>query len=196
MANNYSVLVGVELDTKNVQKQLDNNLKNLKVDLDADKAVKSMNDLTDSAENALLTFQVANEVFRTSVEIIGSMVGQVFELDTALTEFKKVSDLSGSSLDNYVSKLSAMGTEVARTGSEMVESATEFRKNGFNDDDAAQLGQIAAMYQNVSDEAISAADSSSFIIAQLTAFGDSMTGFTTEAEKATHVIDAVDLLAA
>lgn len=124
MANNYSVLVGVELDTKNVQKQLDNNLKNLKVDLDADKAVKSMNDLTDSAENALLTFQVANEVFRTSVEIIGSMVGQVFELDTALTEFKKVSDLSGSSLDNYVSKLSTMGTEVARTGSEMVEAAT------------------------------------------------------------------------
>ena len=86
MANNYSVLVGVELDTKNVQKQLDNNLKNLKVDLDADKAVKSMNDLTDSAENALLTFQVANEVFRTSVEIIGSMVGQVYELDSALTE--------------------------------------------------------------------------------------------------------------
>lgn len=86
MANNYSVLVGVELDTKNVQKQLDNNLKNLKVDLDADKAVKSMNDLTDSAENALLTFQVANEVFRTSVEIIGSMVDQVFELDSALTE--------------------------------------------------------------------------------------------------------------
>lgn len=124
MANNYSVLVGVELDTKNVQKQLDNNLKNLKVDLDADKAVKSMNDLTDSAENALLTFQVANEVFRTSVEIIGSMVDQVFELDTALTEFKKVSDLSGNSLDNYVSKLSAMGTEVARTGSEMVEAAT------------------------------------------------------------------------
>ena len=192
MANNYSVLVGVELDTKNVQKQLDNNLKNLKVDLDADKAVKSMNDLTDSAENALLTFQVANEVFRTSVEIIGSMVDQVFELDTALTEFKKVSDLSGSSLDNYVSKLSAMGTEVARTGSEMVESAAEFRKNGFNDDDAAQLGQIAAMYQNVSDEAISAADSSSFIIAQLTAFGDSMTGFTTPAEKATHVIDSVN----
>lgn len=124
MANNYSVLVGVELDTKNVQQQLNNNLKNLKVDLDADKAVKSMNDLTDSAENALLTFQVANEIFRTSVEIIGSMVGQVFELDTALTEFKKVSDLSGSSLDNYVSKLSAMGTEVARTGSEMVEAAT------------------------------------------------------------------------
>lgn len=29
---------------------------------------------------------------------------------------KKVSDLSGISLDNYVSKLSEMGTAVARTG--------------------------------------------------------------------------------
>ena len=79
--------------------------------------------------------------------------------------------------------------------SEMIEAATEFRKNGFNDDDAAQLGQIATMYQNVSDEAISAGDSASFIIAQLTAFGDTMSNFTTEAEKAQHVIDAVNEVA-
>lgn len=71
----------------------------------------------------------------------------------------------------------------------------EFRKNGFNDEDAAQLGQIALMYQNVSDEAISAGDSASFIIAQLTAFGDSMTEFSTAGDKATHVINAVNEVA-
>lgn len=61
----------------------------------------------------------------------------------------------------------------------------EFRKNGFNDEDAAQLGQVASMYQNVADEAISASDSASFIIAQMVAFG-------IEAENATHIIDAVN----
>ena len=71
----------------------------------------------------------------------------------------------------------------------------EFRKNGFNDEDAAQLGQIALMYQNVADEAISAGDSASFIISQLIAFGDTMEGFTSEAEKAQHVIDAVNEVA-
>ena len=71
----------------------------------------------------------------------------------------------------------------------------EFRKNGFNDEDAAQLGQIALMYQNVSDEAISAGDSASFIIAQLTAFGDSMTEFSTAGDKATHIINAVNEVA-
>lgn len=29
----------------------------------------------------------------------------------------------------------------------MIEAATEFRKNGFNDEDAAQLGQIATWIQ-------------------------------------------------
>lgn len=74
----------------------------------------------------------------------------------------------------------------------MLQAATEFKKSGFSDEDAAQLGQISSMYQNVSDEMISAGDSASFIIAQLVAFGDQMTGFSTEAEKATHVIDAVN----
>ena len=70
-----------------------------------------------------------------------------------------------------------------------MEAATEFRKNGFNDEDAAQLAQIATMYQNVSDEAISAGDSASFLISQMIAFD-------IPAEKADHIADAVDLLAA
>lgn len=67
----------------------------------------------------------------------------------------------------------------------MLESATQFRKNGFNDEDAAQLGQVASMYQNVADEAISASESANFIIAQMVAFG-------IEAENAEHIIDAVN----
>lgn len=64
----------------------------------------------------------------------------------------------------------------------------EFRKNGFNDEDAAQLGQIASMYQNVSDEAISASESASFIIAQMVAFG-------IEADNASSIIDSVNEVA-
>lgn len=116
MANNYSVLVGVELDTKNVQKQLDNNLKNLKVDLDTTDAKSNIDNLGSSMEDTSLTFQAANMVFSKTIDVVASMVDQVYELDAALTEFKKVSDLSGSSLDQYVSKLSVMGEAVARTG--------------------------------------------------------------------------------
>ena len=67
----------------------------------------------------------------------------------------------------------------------MVEAATEFRKSGFGDEDAANLALVATMYQNVADESISAADSAGFIIAQMKAFN-------IEAENATHIIDAVN----
>lgn len=117
MANkNYSVLVGVELDTKNVQQQLDKNLKNLKVDLNTKDAEKNLDNLNSSMVDTYLTFQAANEIFSTSVDIIKSMVDQVYNLNAATIEFQKVSDLSGQALDDYISKLSDMGSTVARTG--------------------------------------------------------------------------------
>ncbi len=67
----------------------------------------------------------------------------------------------------------------------MVASATEFRKNGFNDEDSAMLAQVANMYINVADEAISASDSASLIISQMKAFD-------IEANNAMRIIDAIN----
>lgn len=67
----------------------------------------------------------------------------------------------------------------------MVASATEFRKNSFNDEDSAMLAQVANMYINVADEAISASDSASLIISQMKAFG-------IEANNAMRIIDAIN----
>ena len=61
----------------------------------------------------------------------------------------------------------------------------EFKKSGFNEEDSATLAGVAAMYQNVADDAISAGESANFIISQMKAFG-------LEAEDATHIIDAVN----
>lgn len=70
----------------------------------------------------------------------------------------------------------------------MVEAASMFRKNGFNDSDAATLAKTATMFQNVSDEAISAGESASFIISQMIAFG-------IEAKNAQSIIDKVNEVA-
>lgn len=67
----------------------------------------------------------------------------------------------------------------------MVASASEFRKNSFNDQDSATLARVAALYQNVADGAISASDSASFIISQMKAFG-------IEAENSIDIINAVN----
>ena len=74
----------------------------------------------------------------------------------------------------------------------MVESATEFRKNGFNDQDAAQLAQVSTMFQNVADETISAGDSAEFLISQLIAFNQT-TGDV--AGNAMHIADSLNQVA-
>ena len=114
--SNYSILVDVELETSTIKKQLDEASKNIKINLDTKNAKQDIEDLSYAMEDTSLTFQAANEIFSRSIEVISSMVDQVYELDTAFTDFKKVSDLSGSALDDYVTKLSNMGQAVARTG--------------------------------------------------------------------------------
>lgn len=71
----------------------------------------------------------------------------------------------------------------------MVSAAVEFRKNGFNDQDAAQLAKISSMFQNVADESISAGDSASFIISQLIAFNQASGDV---ASNATHIVDSIN----
>ena len=195
---NYGIGLGAYLDTTGIEKQikdLENKKRNIKFTTD-DKVLKDttkgVNDLDKALKNQdetmqgnLLTFQAANMILSKTIDIMSSMVEQVYELNGAVTEYKKVTDLSGASLDAYVDKLSKMGGEVARTGTEMVEAATEFRKNSFSDEDSASLALVSTMYQNIADEAISAGDSASFLIAMMKAFN-------VEAKDATGIIDAVN----
>ena len=74
----------------------------------------------------------------------------------------------------------------------MVNAATEYRKNGFNDKDAAQLAQVSSMFQNVADESISTGDAAQFLISQLIAFNKT----TGDVEgNAMHIADALNEVA-
>ena len=75
-----------------------------------------MNEASSSAKNFELTYQAANMIMEKSIEIIRSMVSEVYTMNAAQVELAKVTDLSGESMDEYVSKLTDMGAEVAKTG--------------------------------------------------------------------------------
>lgn len=114
MASQYSILVDVDFSTSQIQQKLRQAAQNAKINFDVDSG--SIDQAAKAAENLGLTFQEANLIMSRSLDIITSMVDEVYALDSSLTEFKKVSDLSGASLDNYTSKLSEIGKTVARTG--------------------------------------------------------------------------------
>ena len=114
MASQYSILVDVDFSTSQIQQKLRQAAQNTKINFDVDSG--SIDQAAKQAENLGLTFQEANLIMSKSLDIITSMVDEVYALDSSLTEFKKVSDLSGASLENYTNKLSEIGKTVARTG--------------------------------------------------------------------------------
>lgn len=131
MASNtdFSILARVKLDASDIQKQLDDATKkvkqtNIKITTEGlDSATRGMKDLDDSAqstnksvEDLNLTFNVANEIFQMAKDVVGDLVQEVYTLNDSLTEFKKVSDLRGSGLDNYLDQLQELGKQVGRTG--------------------------------------------------------------------------------
>lgn len=198
----YQIRVKGVLDTKNLDKALEEYQKKVKdvkfkvnVGGNASKELKDIESSTKKVESGfgaviskVAQFGLAAKALQTFERAVKSSVDQVFELDDALTQFKKVSDLSGDSLARYVDEARELGSSVARTGSEIVEAATAFRKNGFNDEDSLLLSEISSRFQNVADTEISAADSASFIISQMKAFK-------IEASDAASIIDATNEVA-
>ena len=154
----------------------------------AQQTANQVNTLGRSFSNAVATltrYYVASLPIRTVRFIISETVETLKDFDDALIEFRKVSDLAGESLTKYVAKLAEMGEATGSTMQAMVEASTQFRKSGFSDEDSATLASLAEEFRNVADEEISAADSASFIIAQMKAFN-------IEAENAEHILDAVN----
>lgn len=84
----YSIIVDTELDLSNIKKQLKGIDANVKVGVDSTgvkNAKKEVDSLKTSAKDVGLTFQEANMIMQGSLDVIKSMVDQVFELDSAMT---------------------------------------------------------------------------------------------------------------
>ena len=131
MANkntSWNIGVGIEIktSTSEIQKKLNEAAKNVNINIKAKGAKeasdginnlsKNMDKASSKAKKFELTYQAANMIMEKSVEIISSMVSEVYTMNAAQVELAKVTDLSGESMDEYVSKLTDMGAEVAKTG--------------------------------------------------------------------------------
>ena len=161
----------------------------------ASKQNKAFGSTTLDVTKKVVQFGAVTAVIRGVTSGMGDMVRQTFELDSALTEFKKVSDLSGKGLEKYTEQAYKAGRETAKTGVEMIDAATQFQKMGYGEQTSMQLAKYATMFQNIADAEISAGDSAKFINSQMKAFSKEFSIYSTEGEKAAKVIDTVNEVA-
>ena len=184
---NYRIKVVPVLDTASLHKQLEE-AGTQKASGISKAGASSGDTYANSFSRALkerFKYSIANALIYGTEAAVKDMIANVRELDAAQTEFRKVSDLSGKALEKYTEQAFQAGKTVAKTGTEMVQAATEFRKSGFDDSDSLKLAKVASMYQNVADVELSAGEAANFIVSQMKAFN--MT-----ADDAEHIIDAVN----
>ena len=136
----------------------------------------------------VIAFGAVTSIISGFTKLMYEAVQVVQEFDKAITEFSKVSSISGEELSDYTSKLGELGEQVARTTTEMIEASTEFVKGGYTEEQSAQLAKIASLYQNIADSEVSAGDSASYIISQMKAFNITAT-------DAINIIDKTNQIA-
>lgn len=115
--SNYSVLIDAKLKLEEAQKQLDTFRKENKINLDVGiTGANGVKDIDNSMQGLTLTYQQFRQVLDSVIDVASQMYEQVKNLDAAVTEYSKVTDLAGDSLNRYVDGLAELGKEVARTG--------------------------------------------------------------------------------
>lgn len=119
--SNYSIVLDTVLDLEKIQRNLNSRKYSVDVETTVNgKGIKETTSATQSLDGSTkelsITYQQLRQVFDAVVDVTSKMYTQVKTLDTAQTEFKKVSDLTGAALDSYTQKLANMGKEVGRTG--------------------------------------------------------------------------------
>ena len=140
-----------------------------------------------STMSKVTKFFLITKIIQTFTQAISEAYTTVKEFDDAVTEFSKVSNYSREAIQVYSDTLGNLGESVYRTKTEMLDAATSFKKSGFTEEDSATLSRVAALYQNIADEELSAADASEVIISQMKAFN-------LGAEDAEHIVDAINIV--
>ena len=106
----------------------------------------------------------------------------VKEIDTSMTELKKVSDASGGELAAYFDDAVISAKELGSSVNDMISATADWSRMGYNLPDSKELGEVAVLYKNVGD-GIDIEEANSSLVSTLQ-------GFQMEASEAERIIDS------
>ena len=118
----------------------------------------------------MLKYQLAYMIIQKTIQAIKSMTKAVCELDATLTEFNKVADLSTEQLEEFADKAFEAADKIGRTGKDMIEAATEFKRAGYDLEQSLEMGNAALVMTNVADGINQTSDAAGTLISVLKGF--------------------------
>lgn len=112
----------------------------------------------------------------------------VVEIDTAVTELRKVSEYTGKSLEEYMGRAAEQAQNLGVSISDYIGSTADWKRLGYSDEDAENMATYSTLLKNVGDGIDDVNTSSSYLISTLQGFG-------LLAKDAESVVDQIDKVA-
>lgn len=128
------------------------------------------------------TWMILGGVIAGIMRGVTGLYDAVVDLDTAMTELKKVTNETDEAYDNFLSNAADKAVQIGTSYSDFVTSAADFARLGYTMDDSAKLAEVANIYAVVGDEISGVDDATTSIISTMKAFG-------IEADDAMGIVD-------
>lgn len=85
------------------------------------------------------------------VQLLRSMFNNVLEVDTAMTELRRVTDLSATQYSDLYDDLTVSAREYGTTLTDMINATADWSRAGFDPSIAKGLAEVTTMYQHIAD---------------------------------------------
>ena len=120
--------------------------------------------------------------YQEIIQQVRKGIQYVKEIDSALTELKKVTDETDETYEKFLDTASKVGSEIGSTIANFTDATADFARLGYSIEEATKLAEAASIYKNVGDGIDSVSQATESIISTMKAFG-------IEAENSMSIVD-------
>lgn len=120
--------------------------------------------------------------YQEIIQQVRKGIQYVKEIDSALTELKKVTDETDETYAQFLKTASQVGSEIGSTIADFTNATADFARLGYSISEATELAKAASVYKNVGDGIENVAQATESIISTMKAFG-------IEAEDSMEIVD-------
>lgn len=145
-------------------------------------ATKTFSDRVGGLAGKFTSWLTVSQVIMQLYRAMKRMVTVTVEIDTAMTELRKVTDETEQAYSQFLSNAAIRAKALGATLSEVITATADFARLGYTVGEAETLADAATIYKNVGDGIDDISDASESIISTMKAFG-------IEAENAMGIVD-------
>lgn len=146
--------------------------------------------LIDKFENLFgqhLSTMITMAALHKMQEALGVIYQNVVDIDTAMTELRKVTNLTSEEYGKFMDRASIQAQKLGVSISDIINSTADWSRLGYSPEDAENLATYSTLLKNVGDGIDDVNTSSSYLISTLQGFGL----LASDAEDIVNKIDAV-----